>query len=612
MEVKAMATAYKKHFIAEDNTLAIYLKEIGDNKKEYHWVIEHPIPTYLASVAVGEYAEIEDIYNGIEANIPIQIFVRPQDSSKVEDTFVNLKNILNIFETHFGPYPWERVGYVGTSIGAMEHVMNIAYPHSAINGNTSNDWWYAHELFHMWFGDNVTCSSAEDMWLNEGWATYSEALFQEFLYNNKQLYLDYLSINQRKTMQYSHTSSGDGSYFPLNQIPQEVTYGMCAYKKGSVVAHSLRGYLGDELFFEAMKDYQSYFKYQSASSHDMEERMTSFTGQDMHGFFDNWIYHSGTPHYSIDSVDIEEVGGNYNVSVFVRQKHKGVDFVGENNRMYIDFIKDDWSVFTDTLLFSGNTGNAQFSLPFMPKMIISDYYNRMFDARINFNKVIKEAGVNNFTGAFFKLETESISDSILFRIEHHWVAADTLKIPVQGLRLSDYHYWKIDGIFNSDFQAKGEFIYSIGGNMDNTLILSETDSVVLFYRPDASYAWSLTNASRVGYWFSGTLTVNDLQRGEYCLGILDDTYVGIQKSHLSKKYIKVFPNPTHDYFTIVSSSEGGILKLFSLNGKVIGRKDISVNDSLKWDISQLGKGTYIVLFEAIKSKKRQSIAIFKD
>jgi aminopeptidase N len=585
------------------------IQNVGNNKREYHWIIEHPIPTYLASVAVGEYAEISDVYNGVEADIPILIFVRPQDSSKVESTFVNLKNILNIFETHFGPYPWERIGYVGTSLGAMEHVMNIAYPHSAIDGTTSNDWWYAHELFHMWFGDNVTCSSAEDMWLNEGWATYSEALFQEFLYDNKQQYLDYLKVNQRKTMQYSHTSGGDGSYFPLNQIPQEVTYGMCAYKKGSVVAHSLRGYLGDDLFFDAMKDYQSYFKYQSASSYDMEQRMSSFTGIDMHPFFDNWVYHSGTPHYSIDSVVVEENGGSYLASVFVRQKHKGVDFTGDNNKMYIDFIKDDWSVYTDTLFFSGKTGAAQFTLPFMPHMFVSDYYDRMFDARINYNRVVKESGLENFFGTFFQLETENIVDSILFRIEHHWVAPDTLKTPVQGLRISDYHYWSIDGIFEPEFLAQGRFSYSIAGHMDNTLILSEADSVVLLYRPDATQDWTFTDAERIGYWFAGTLLLDDIQKGEYCLAVLDDTYVKTKEKGPSISYIQVYPNPSNDYVNVVSQKKGNV-SLFSLSGQMFEKKDISSGDSLRLDISTLKNGSYFILFQSNEGEK-QSVPIVK-
>lgn len=591
--------------------LLVEVLDDGDDHRIYHWQINHPIPAYLASVAIGEYAEVTDVYEGINADIPIQIFVRPQDSAKVSGTFQNLKDILQIYETHFGAYPWERIGYVGTSIGAMEHVMNIAYPHSAISGTTNNDWWYAHELFHMWFGDNVTCSSAGDMWLNEGWASFAEAFFQEFLYNDRELYINYLRPNQRKTMQYSHTPLGDGSYFPLNAIPQTVTYGMCAYKKGMVVAHSLRGYLGDDLFFAAMTDYQTHFAYQSVSSHDMEERMTTFTGMDMHGFFDNWVYHSGTPHYSIDSFAVQNAGNNqFEVTVYVRQKHKGPAFAGDGNKMYIDFVKDDWSVYTDTVFFDGSSAEAQFVLPFEPRMVVSDMLDRMMDARINYNAVIKGTGQKDFEGTFFKLETEAIEDSCLFRIEHHWVAPDSLKTPVQGLRISDYRYWTVDGIFPENFSATGLFKYTKSGYLDNTLILSEEDSVVLLYRPDASVDWTIVPTESFGYWYTGILYYSDLQKGDYVLGVIDSTFTGTPV-RASKPDLQVYPNPAHRSVQVRSSS-GGLLKLYSLDGKLLDRKNIAQDTVLHWDISALKKDTYFILFYESGTNACRTVKLIKN
>ncbi len=583
----------------------------GDNHSIYHWQINHPVPAYLASVAIGEYAEVTDVYEGIAGDIPIRIFVRPQDSAKVSGTFQNLKDIMQIYETHFGAYPWERIGYVGTSTGAMEHVMNVAYPHSAIDGTTNNDWWYAHELFHMWFGDNVTCSSAGDMWLNEGWASFAEAFFQEFLYNDRELYINYLRPNQRKTMQYSHTPLGDGSYFPLNAIPQDVTYGVCAYKKGSVVAHSLRGYLGDELFFDVMTDYQTHFAYQSVSSHDMEERMTTFTGVDMHGFFDNWIYHSGTPHYSIDSFAVQELGnGQYQVNVYVRQKHKGPSFTGDGNKMYIDFVKDDWSVYTDTVFFDGSSAGAAFILPFYPRMVVSDMYDRMMDARINYNATIKETGQKDFEGTFFKLETDVIEDSCLFRIEHHWVAPDSLKTPVQGLRISDYRYWTVDGIFPENFQATGLFKYSKSGYLDNTLILSEGDSAVLLYRPDASADWTIVPTERIGFWYTGILYYSDLQKGDYTLGVIDSTFTGISTAK-HKPQVRIYPNPAHDLIRIRSSA-AGLLKLYSPEGKLIDHKNILQDTLLDWDISALKNDTYFMLFYGKETNISRTFKLIKN
>ncbi len=602
---------YDFHIIAENPKKAVCggtlidVQNLGENKKEYHWVIEHPIPTYLASVAVGDYAEINDVYNGIEGDIPIQIFVRPQDSVDVEGTFVNLKSILNIYETHFGAYPWERVGYVGTSIGAMEHVMNIAYPHSAINGNTNYDWWYAHELFHMWFGDNVTCSSAEDMWLNEGWASYSEGFFQEFLYNDRQIMVDYLRNKHFEALHLAHTPNGDGSYFPLNEIPQNVTYGVCAYKKGSSVVQSLRGYLGDDTFFSAMTDYQSFFKYQSASSHDMEERMTEHTGIDMSHFFENWVYQAGTPHFSIDSFAINQNGSDYLVDVYVKQKRKGPNFLGNDNMMYIDFIDSEWETITDTLHFSGLTGHKQFTIPYFPEMVVSDYGDRIFDARINYNLTIKNTGLVNFDGSYFKLETDNIEDSTLFRIEHHWVAPDSLKDPVATLKISDYHYWTVDGIFSNNFAATGVFKYSKSNYMDNTLILSDQDSIVLLYRPNATMDWEMVYTERIGFWNSGFLYLDNIQKGDYAFGVVDVNYVGIENQNTKgKNIIQLFPNPTSDTFALQSEYDG-IAKLYSSKGEFLSKKRIIKNQKITWDISSLENGIYFIHFISKNKKFRR-------
>ncbi|MBM3436639.1 MAG: M1 family metallopeptidase, partial [Bacteroidetes bacterium] len=272
----------------------------GNGTLTYKWILAQSVPTYLASVAVGNYARWTATYNGIEEDIPVEIWVMPQDSDNVAGSFVNLDEIMQIFEESFGPYRWDRIGYVGTAIGAMEHATNVAYPHFAINGGLQYESLYAHELSHMWFGDNVTCASAEDMWLNEGWAVFADALFQESLYGEAQ-YKDFIRAKHKQIIQYCHTSSGDGSYFPLNQIPQEYTYGMTAYDRGATVAYTLRGYLGDSLFFDAMAGYNEYFELDFASSEDLRDFLTSHTGIDMTGWFDNWVFHSGTPEYSIDS-----------------------------------------------------------------------------------------------------------------------------------------------------------------------------------------------------------------------------------------------------------------------------------------------------------------------
>jgi aminopeptidase N len=153
----------------------------GNGTKTWNWEMNEEIPSYLACVAVGNYAPAYFNYYGIEDTIPVQLGAVAADTSDMKNSFVHLTDALSIFENHFGPYRWNKVGYslVPFTGGAMEHATNIAYPNFMVNGNTLYEDFLVHELSHHWFGDLATCETAEDMWLNEGWASYCVYLFYE-------------------------------------------------------------------------------------------------------------------------------------------------------------------------------------------------------------------------------------------------------------------------------------------------------------------------------------------------------------------------------------------------------------------------------------------------
>ena len=585
----------------------------GNGTNTFHWTMNHTIPTYLASVAVGDYAKWTDTYNGIEEDIPIEIWVRPGDSSKVDGSFANLNEILALYEDKFGPYRWERVGYVGTSVGgAMEHATNIAYMHGCINGNLSCESLLAHELSHMWFGDNVTCSSAEEMWLNEGWAVFSDALMQEALYGKEQ-YKEFLMDMHKGVLHYCHTSSnyGDGSYCPLNQIPQDVTYGMSAYDKGATVAHSLRGYLGDEVFFETMAAYNEHFKYNYASSYDMRDFLTSHTGIDMSHWFEAWVFTSGTPHYSVDSFSVVPTDKGADVTVYMKQKHKGPeDYISDANISEITFMDNNWQQFSDTIHFDGETGSSVIEVPFIPEVVLCDLNERFCDATTDLAKVINETGDLEFDNTFFELEVHSILDSAFLRVEHNWAPPDSLKTPVQGLRLSDYRYWKIDGIHTENFIGTGSFRFSKNGHLENTLIFSSEDSVVMMYREGTWDDWQFVGDSLYGSWYSGFLFVDSLKKGEYTLAVCDSTFIspGIGENINSKNInLKIYPNPSKNIFNI-KTSEPGLLKFYDINGKIVDTIEVSGKKHIKWEPKDLPEGTYFV---RLISQKNRTIAVEK-
>lgn len=569
----------------------------GNGTNTWHWNLAQPIPTYLASLAVGNYALVHSTYSGLGGEIPVDIYVRPQDTNDVAGTFANIDAITGIFEGCMGPYSWDRIGYTSTSLGAMEHATNIFIPHGFFTGNTTYESTIAHELAHMWMGDKVTCSSAEEMWINEGWATFFGMYYAQPLYGDVAGFKQDMRNKHCGVLQYCHTPAGDGSYFPLNQIPQQYTYGMAAYDKGSTVCQALRFYLGDSLFFETLRAFIEEFAFSAASSYDMRDFMSSYTGTDMSGFFDNFVLNSGTPHYSIDSF---AVGMNkadiYDVTVFAKQKRKGPSFTGNGNIMEVMFMDDNWNSYTDTIHFNGPAGVSVKTLPFAPSVVIADPEEKMCDATTDNYRIIKTTGNYTFEKTFCTIEVEGITDSAFVQVTHNWAPPDALKEPVAGLTLSDYRYWRIDGIIPEGFQATGKFTYSATSYLDNTLITSSADTLVMLYREGAADDWHEIDFEKVGPWNVGNILVSNLHAGEYTLAVKEASVGSYEPALPKKNSLEVYPNPSSGSFVIdAHSSDSGELRIYDASGSHIKSFILQEGQNeVIWTPEGLSAGRYVV------------------
>ncbi len=563
----------------------------GDGTKSYHWHLENSIPTYLASVAIGTYSLYEDTYEGMDAEIPIKIYARPANVNQVAASFIHLKEILAHFESHFGAYPFERVGYVGTSIGAMEHATNVAYPNFAFDGYLTYEDLFTHELSHMWFGDQVTCASAEDMWLNEGWATFCQMFYEEAIYG-AETYKTSMNENLKEVLRITHFT--DGSYLALYGIPHNYTYGSTVYDKGATVVQSLRGYLGDDVFFPAIKAYLSSYAYNFASSENMRDFLTGYTGVDMTPFFDAYVFSPGFSHFSVDSIN--HISGN-EYQIFIRQKMKGRDTFASGNKVDVSLFNANWERHDVRVAFDGESGSGNFTIPFEPVAAIVDYDRNFSDAINDDGIVIREPGNYNFANTYFQLEVEGMTDSALFHVSHHWVAPDALKVPQEGLTLSDYRYYSIDGIIPPDFIATGVFRYTMTGKLDHTLLGNSADSLVILYRPDTKTDWQGIPFEMDGTPFVGYLRVPNIRKGEYTLAIWDEQFVSIKKpqEYTSNDYMEIFPNPSSNrvHFELMMPTEGYI-EIFDSTGKKVDTISIDAQQhTATWDGRQAPKGTYI-------------------
>ena len=278
-----------------------------DNKLRYEWKSQYPISYYLISLAVAEYQEINLYAHPSQMGddsllIQNYIYDSPGCYENYKDGIENTVEFMELFSDLFSLYPFhkEKYGHCLASIGGgMEHQTMTTLRGFGFG-------LVAHELGHMWFGDNVTCATWSDIWINEGFASYADYLAHEFLAN---------PIYPPIWLRLAHETvllEPDGSvYVP----PEEVTYdnvyrifdSRLSYKKGALLLHMIRFKLqNDNLFFQVLKDFQSIYSDSVATGIDFMNVLNTTTGENFTNFFDTWYFGEGYPIYNINWMQQEE------------------------------------------------------------------------------------------------------------------------------------------------------------------------------------------------------------------------------------------------------------------------------------------------------------------
>ena len=498
----------------------------NDSSITWHWFLEDNIPTYLSSVAISEYEVIRDTLKGIERKIPSSVYVRPDLKNKANSSFSEIEKYLTVLEKYFGPYRWQRVGFVGVpfSGGAMEHATNIAISESTITGNFRFETLYFHEMAHSWFGNMVTCRTSGDMWLNEGWASYCEALFINHKYG-KEKFIDYVRDNHYKVLMYTHIR--DNGMRAVYGIPKEYTYGSTVYDKGSDVVHTLRNYLGDDQFFPAVKKYLDKYAFNDASTEDLKNILSDQTKTNLDDFFKGWVYSPGFPHFSIDTFLVSKNENSYNVDVVIEQKLKGTDELYNLNRIEITFMNDNWEKETALFGFSGWKGENNFELPFKPTIVLLDIEEKVSDAITGYTRVLKTTGEYEFDASFFRQSVKKITDSALVRVEYHWVTPDTINSKDFNGKFLTNGYWSVNGIFPDGYDATGYFKYFSKQNrqsayVDSTLLVDDPERLVILFREHPRQPWRKIPSGKNNEKFQNEVIVKHLSPGDYMMGQIAD------------------------------------------------------------------------------------------
>lgn len=561
----------------------------GDGTKTDHWHMSQEIATYLISFAIGDFILWEDTYEGIERNIPINVYAKPNQIDKVEATFANAKFFASFFENTFGPFPFNRISYVSTSLGCMEHVDNIALASSIITGtsNMDSDYFISHEMAHAWFGNKVTCASAADMWLNEGFATFCNYYYFTELYGDD-LYYETMDGVIDEIILSCHTKEG---WLPLNELPLDLTYGTMAYDKGAVVAHTLMNYLGREAFSKAMKYYLNKFDSKSASSQDLCEALSEDTDLDMNNFFEAWVYTPGSPVYYVQHFTTTANGDKFDVNINMVQDHRGAEYIGDGVRYELTFVDSNWNMHSEMVSWDGQSANITTTLDFEPVAIFCDINNKFADACHDETFIIKQSGDNNLSEIKFKVITEEIGDSTLLRVEHRWVGPISVGEIPEGLTISDSRYWTIYRLDKGESIIKGEFQYQDNENYDANLFENENDSIVLLYRPNGASQWQSIDYILQSSSSFGRMTVEQLMSGDYVLGVWDEEYIGMNEINKDSRF-NIFPNPTKNEINIELQNDiKGKVVITNQLGQIV--KELKINyNKLIVDVEELSPGIY--------------------
>lgn len=560
----------------------------GDGTHSVHYVVNQEIATYHISFAVGDYVEWTDTYNGIERDIPITVYVKPSQINNVPGTFVHVKDIASFYENSFGPYPFNRIGYVVTSVGCMEHVDNIGITSGVVTGNTTQEEYVAHELSHMYFGNKVTCATAEQMWLNEGFAQFCGVFYRSDIYGED----DFQQSMSSKINAITTWCKNENNWIPLNNVPQTMTYDNNAvYNRGAVVVNTMMHYMGRETFLEGMRSYLNTYNYSAASSEQLRDALTAATGIDMNGFFDTYVFTAGMPHYGVDLLDVTPNGNQYDATVRMTYLHYGPEHVGQNNRVEVTFVDNEGRLQTELVNWDGLEENNTITLDINPIAAYADYYNHFLDAKYSDNMTATAPG-NLGINQQLSITVNSVSNSVMLRGEEHYVAPDN-DPNIPELTLSTKHYWNVLRLDFGDSDVSGKFTFSNSANMDGDIIHSENDSVVLLYRANIHEAWHTIPYAQHGNWKVGYFTVSDLQTGQYTLGAIDKTLLGLGEINYDKTKMIISPNPANGKIKITTESEGYKVLISNTSGQTVNTLTISGKET-EIDVSDYKSGVYYI------------------
>jgi aminopeptidase N len=296
-----IATVEKPLFVISNGKL-VETKENPDNTRTFRWKIDAPHATYLTSIVVGEYTPIEQSYAGI----PVISYVYPSEAQEGKVTVARMAQMVQFFSEKTGvKYPYEKYSQTMAEDfpGGMENISATTQTDNMIHDartelDQTSDSLQSHELAHQWFGDYVTTRTWAHIWLNESFATYFQAMWDEQSLGHD----DFLYLDVKNNQDQYYGTWADGQRRPIvtkNYDDKDQLFDTYAYPRGGAVLHMLRKTLGEENWWRAINHYLTKYAHQPVETEQFRIAIEEATGQSMDWFFDEWLYKMGHPVFRV-------------------------------------------------------------------------------------------------------------------------------------------------------------------------------------------------------------------------------------------------------------------------------------------------------------------------
>ena len=269
--------------------------DLGDGYTRYDWVIQYPINTYCVSLNIGNYVHFTDKVG----DVPLDFYSLPEDLEKAKRQFVQAKSMIQAYEKYFGEYPFKKDGYklIEAPYSGMEHQSAVTYGNHFANGYLERDWTgvgistkfdfiIIHESAHEWWGNSVTAADVCDEWIHEGWGTYAEAVYVEYMFGKDDA-LKYVNGYKAKVRNQQPIIPPCG----IGRTPPQDMY-----FKGALFLNTLRSVIGDDArWWKIVRAAYGHFKYQDITTDQLVGFFNKETGRDLTPVFDQYLRHPDIP-----------------------------------------------------------------------------------------------------------------------------------------------------------------------------------------------------------------------------------------------------------------------------------------------------------------------------